>query len=78
MALIQNIVTSLYCQKGDTPKYVSPMDEMPDWTGERSEEAKNEQSVDEMKLILFGIAKSQNEKVKRMGIKAPPPNKKKR
>jgi hypothetical protein len=78
MALIQNIVTSLYCQKGDTPKYVSPMDEMPDWTGERKEEREQEQSVEQMKSILLGIAKSQNEKVKRMGIKSPPPKQKTR
>ena len=75
-ALIQNIVNALYARKGEKPKLVSPIDEMPDWTGDRKVE-KN-QSVEEMKQILLGIASAQNKKVERLNIKTPPPNKKKR
>jgi hypothetical protein len=77
-ALIQNIVSSLYAQKGEIPKMISPSDEMPDWTGERKEELEQEQSVAQMKSILLGIAHNQNKKVERLNIKTPPPNKKKK
>lgn len=78
-ALMQNIMSSVYCPKGETPKYISVLDEMPDWTGERQDELEKRQSVEEMKSILLGIASAQNKKVERLNIKTPPPpNKKKR
>jgi hypothetical protein len=46
---------------------------MVDWGGERCELEPKKQSVEEMKNILLGIAKSQNKKV---AVRNSPPTKK--
>jgi hypothetical protein len=79
VATIQNIVLSLYYEKGTPePKYISITDEMPDFSGEKQKASEEKQSVETMKSILLGIASVQNKKVERLNIKTPPPNKKKK
>jgi hypothetical protein len=75
-ALIQNLVSSIYCSKGETPKLVTPEDLMPDWTGEKKQQEEKTQSVEEMKAIFMSIAREQNKKVERLNMKTPPPKKK--
>jgi len=64
-SLIVNIVQQLYAKKGHTPTITTPLDYMPDWSGERKEAEPKKQSVEEMKSILLGIAKSQNKRTER-------------
>ena len=68
-SLITNLVISVHGKKG--AKTTTPIDFMPDWTGEGKEPKK--QSTEEMKQILLGIASAQNKKVK--GIDRPPVSK---
>ena len=63
-SLIVNIVNQLYHKEGETPKVVSTIDFLPDWSGERKIEPKK-QSVEEMKQILLGIARTQNRMIPR-------------
>jgi len=74
-SLIVNIVSKLYAKKGHTPKEVTPMDFMPNWTGEKRIERK--QSVADMKQVLYAIAsaankKEQQDKVDKERSKRPP------
>ena len=71
--LITNIVQQLYAKKGSTPKITTPLDFMVDWIGEKGETEPKKQSVEDMKSILLGIAKSQNKKVR--GLNKPPASK---
>jgi len=64
-SLITNIVQQLYAKKGYTPTVTTPLDFMVDWTGDRKEEEPKKQSVEEMKSILMGIAKTQNKRIER-------------
>ena len=63
-SLIVNIVNQLYHKEGETPKVVSAIDFLPDWSGERKIEPKK-QSVEEMKRVLLGIARGQNKMIER-------------
>jgi hypothetical protein len=63
-SLIVNIVNQLYHKEGETPKVVSTIDFLPDWSGERKIEPKK-QSIEEMKRILLGIARGQNKMIER-------------
>ena len=63
-SLIVNIVNQLYHKEGETPKVVSAIDFLPDWSGERKIEPKK-QSVEEMKRVLLGIARGQNRMIER-------------
>jgi hypothetical protein len=72
-SLITNIVQQLYAKKGVTPKLTTPLDFMVDWSGEAKVQEPKKQSVEEMKQLLLGIAKSQNKKV---GVQRKPPVKK--
>ena len=67
-SLIINIVGRLYAKKGHTPKEFSPMDFMPNWSGEKKVEKK--QSVEEMKQALLSIANSVNKKLKRKPLRS--------
>lgn len=62
-SLIVNIVNQLYHKEGETPKIVSAIDFMPDWSGEKKQSKK--QSVEEMKQVLLGIARTQNRMIER-------------
>ena len=75
-ALVLNIVNKLYAKKGHVPKLVSPVEFMPNWSGEltKLQEGKK-QSVEEMKSVLMSFAKDQNKRVereKRLTNKKPP------
>ena len=65
--MITNIVRTLYPAKGVEPKETVPLDFMPDWGGlqEESKEKSGEQSVEEQKRILMGIAKDQKRRIRR-------------
>lgn len=58
---IVNIVNQLYAKKGAKPTTTTPMDFMPDWSGENEGAEPKKQSVEEMKQILLAIA-SQSKK----------------
>jgi len=74
-ALIQNIVNTLYCEKGKEPILVSIIDEMPDWLDEKETSIDKKQSVEEMKGILLSIANTQNKREARKKTQRPPPRK---
>ena len=57
MSVIINIVNVLYPKKGHKPEVVSPIDFMPDWTGEEEEDMVKRQPIDEMKQIFLGLSK---------------------
>ncbi len=67
-SLITNITKALYPEKGVEPVMTTPMDFMVDWGTEGDEEEDvPQQSVEEQKRILFGIARSlrkRDEKIK--------------
>lgn len=63
-SLITNIVQQLYAKKGTKPKLTTPLDYMPDWTGDREVAEPKKQSVEEMKEILMSFASSQNKRAK--------------
>lgn len=54
-ALVVNIVSHLYVKKGHQPKTVSPLDFMPDFSGEISE-IRKKQELKKMKQQLLIIA----------------------
>ena len=54
---------ALYSDKNKPPKYTTPKDFMPNWSGDGEIEKK--QSVSDMKAILLAVAKAQNNKVGR-------------
>lgn len=60
-ALIVNIVSRLYSKKGRSSKEVTPMDFMPNWSGEKKEVRK--QSMEEMKQALLSFAKTVNKRI---------------
>jgi hypothetical protein len=68
-SLITNLVISVHGKKG--AKTTSPVDFMPNWTGEEKEPKR--QSTEEMKQILLGIASTQNKRVR--GLDKPPVSK---
>ena len=70
-SLIMNIVNVLYSKKGIRPAITSPMDFMPDWSGDNVKEPEK-MSTEEMKQRLLSIARIQNRKVRQNRI----PNKK--
>ena len=77
-ALIENIYISIYCTKqGETPKWVTIMDKMPDWEGGAKNATEPTQTVEQQKYILLTIARSQNKKVERENIRKNVPPKKK-
>ncbi len=57
-SLIANIVKTLYPEKGVEPVLTNAMDFMVDWGTDENEKGKPEQSVEEQKRILLGIARS--------------------
>lgn len=63
-SLITNIVQQLYAEKGKKPTLTTPLDFMVDWAGDKVQESK-QQSVEDMKAVLMGLAKDQNKKVER-------------
>ena len=70
-SLLINIVNQLYHDpKKGKPAMTSPLDFMPDWSGEFKYQEPKKQSVEEMKEVLMSIASSQNKKVKR--VERPP------
>lgn len=75
-SLIVNIVQQLYAKKGHTPVVTTPIEFMPDWSGDRKETEVKKQSVEEMKSTLMGLAKAQNKKVEREKRNSKPPVKK--
>jgi hypothetical protein len=77
-ALLQNIVSTLYAEKGTKPKLIAAIDEMPDWLGEKEKEPEEKQSWQDMKSIFMSIAKEHNAKVTRENIITPPPKIRKR
>ena len=75
-ALMQNLVLSLYHTKGTPePKYAMPIDQMPDWAGDKHQEEPETQSWQDMKAIFSGIARDQNKKVALEKVIPPPPKK---
>jgi hypothetical protein len=76
-SLIENIAYNVYFRKpGEDPKWVTPEDEMPNWSGDKKKEEPG-QTVEQMKLAMFTIAKGQNKKVARENIRKNTPPKKK-
>ena len=74
-SLITNIVRQLYPEKGVEPVMTTPAELMIDWGGEKQEPP--EQTVEEQKQILFGIARSQKRKIEReKHLKSRPPPRK--
>ena len=63
-SMITNITRALYPEKGVEPKMTTPLDFMPDWGNLDSPEAE-EQSVEEQKRILFGIAGDQKRRIRK-------------
>ena len=61
-SLIMNIVNVLYSKKGIRPAITSPMDFMPDWSGDNVKEPEK-MSTEEMKQRLLSIARIQNRKI---------------
>jgi len=62
-SLLMNMNLSIYRKRGTIPKFTAPIDFMPDWSGELRKVAVKKQSVEEMKQLLLGMARVQNEKV---------------
>jgi len=62
-SLIINIVRQLYPEKGVEPVMSTPAELMTDWGGDKPEPP--QQSVEEQKRILFGIARHQKKKAER-------------
>lgn len=52
-------------KKSKPVKLTTPLDFMPDWTGDLKALKHKKQSTEEMKSVLLGIAHTQNSKVKR-------------
>lgn len=76
-SLIVNIVSRLYAKKGHTPKEITPTEFMPNWSGEKK--IAKRQSIEDMKTVLLGLAKSQNAvmaKKAKMSTNPPPSLKK--
>ena len=63
-SLIMNIVNVLYSKKGIKPEITSPIDFMPDWSGDNVKEPEK-MSMEEMERRLLSIANIQNKKVDR-------------
>jgi hypothetical protein len=59
-SLITNLTISVHGKKG--AKTTSPIDFMPEWDKDAIKLGKPTQTVEEMKQILLGIAKTQNRK----------------
>jgi hypothetical protein len=62
-SLIQNLVNAIHTKKGVTPKRTTPIDFMPDWAGDLKKQQNKKQTVEEMKQILLGFAKTHNERI---------------
>ena len=75
-SLITNIVLHLYSEKGKTPKILTALDFMPDWTGEREKESMK-QDTESMKQMLLEMAERQNKKIERDKRQDKPPKSKK-
>ena len=71
-SLILNIVNQLYAPKGKKPEVTTPIDFMPDWTGDRVDEKKKSTPQDILALFQ-GIAATQKKKKE---IASKPPIKK--
>ena len=63
-ATIVNIAKELYPEKGVKPVLVTPLEMMPDWDGTEEKEVV-QQSVEEQKRILFGIANVQKKRIRK-------------
>ena len=70
-SLIQNLVNAIHTKKGVTPKRTVPLDFMPDWSGDLKKQQSKKQTVEEMKQILLGFAKTHNERIDKMNTKVP-------
>lgn len=66
-SVITNLALSIHGQKG--VKMTTPMDFMPDWSGERKEEPQ-QQSVDDMKKIFMELAGEPTTVKKELAIKS--------
>ena len=75
LSMMLNIVNNIYAQKGHTPKNLTPLDFMPDWSGDGRYQEPKKQSVEEMKQVMLALASTQNKKVKQNNR---PPIKKKK
>jgi hypothetical protein len=62
ISVMINIANALYPEKGHEPVVVSPIDFMPDWTGEKEVETVKQQDPEVMKQILLGMVKSVQKK----------------
>lgn len=64
-SLITNIMKQLYPEEGVEPVLTSPSEFMIDWGGEKSKPEPPQQSVQDQKRILLGIARVQKKKAER-------------
>jgi hypothetical protein len=77
-SLIQNLVFAIYCGKGETPKAVTILDEMPDWTGEKKAAQVQGQTQEQIKQTLLNIAAIKFPKINKPRKTPPPPKKQKK
>ena len=64
-SLLTNIVQQLYAKKGSAPTITTPLDFMPDWSGDRVEKKPENNLADQIKQVFSGIAGSKKKKVER-------------
>jgi len=64
-SLLTNIVQQLYAKKGSAPTITTPLDFMPDWSGERADIKPEKSLADEIKQVFSGIASNKEKKVER-------------
>lgn len=72
LAVISNLIRSFGVKKGDAPVWSTLMDFMPEWSDVfPKRKISKDQSTEEMKSILLGIAKTQNAKFNKSNTRPP-------
>lgn len=74
ISIVTNLAIGIHGNKGQ--KFTTPMDYMPDWSGEKEDQMTQKQSVEEMAKVLKEIAAAA-QKSKRVPVVLPPPKNKK-
>jgi len=74
-SIVTNLALSIYSKKGRQPKYTTPEDFIPDWTGIDWGEEINIQSTEEMKGFLMQLASIKHPKIDKKRNKDRPPKK---
>lgn len=62
---ITNIVNSIYCKKNQPPTLTSPLDFLPDWSGEKKVAQQKKQTPAEIRDAMMSFANSHNKVIEK-------------